>query len=105
MAPTLDAMLSDAAAAEVNRRVTELARPEMVQQRNVEAVLGMPARDYLRHVRSGHWPSWSDRRLRYSRTVDVVAYLTAHPITSRETRDGVAEAHLLARVGMRRVAP
>ncbi len=87
----------------------EEARPMLVNQRAVAAVLGMSRGNYLGHCRAGDWPSFADRRVRYSRTADVVVWLTRHPVTPRRTLVAVAcnedeEARLLARVGARRVA-
>lgn len=55
----------------------ELGRPEYVTQRTVQAVTGMPSRDYLRHCRDGAWPVRSDRRLRYAKTAVVLAWIEA----------------------------
>jgi hypothetical protein len=99
----LDALLDERIAAMVQQHAGALARPEYVTQRSVERVLAMPPRDYLRHVRAGDWPSWVDRRLRYSKTSDVVAWIEAHP-GARESADVDSEARALASVGLRRVA-
>jgi hypothetical protein len=97
-----DELLRQHVAEEVERRCAELERPELVTQRNVAAVVGMPERDYLRHVRAGDWPAWKDRRLRYSRTADVVAWVQAHPARNAAP-DSDAEERAFARAGLRRI--
>jgi hypothetical protein len=103
---SLDAALTAAVFAEVQRQIADLRRPELVTQRTVAAVVGMPERDYLRHVRARDWPSWADRRLRYSRTDDVVAWIAAHPVTSGATVRALRGTSEFARSrsGLRRVA-
>jgi hypothetical protein len=106
---SLDAVLTAAVLAEVARRVAELRRPELVTQRTVEAVLGMPAVDFLEDARAGAFPSWKIRRLVFAKTIDVVAYVTAHPAKPRRaanvaSNNNDAEARAFARVGARRVA-
>jgi hypothetical protein len=84
----------------------ELARPEYVHQRIVEAVCGLPRRDYLRLAREGAWPSTRERRLVLARTADVMAYVERR-ITLRDVKpsnDHDAEAVEFSRVGARRVA-
>ena len=81
--PRFDELLRRLVTEEVARRIAETNRPEHVTQRTVAAVVGMPARDYLRHCRSGDWPTWCDRRLRFARTEDVVAWVEAHPLKER----------------------
>ena len=102
--PQFDRLLGDLVAAEVARRIAELQRPEYVTQRTVAAICGMPARDYLRHCRLGHWPVTADRRLRLSRTADVLAWIEGHPVQVRAANDS-SEAELFAksRSGLRRV--
>jgi len=101
---SLDALLAERVAAEVDRRAADLRRPELVTQRSVMAVCGMPAREFLRHCRAGHWPSWADRRLRYARTADVVTWVQAHPTPWRGAKGEDGEGRALRRVGARRVA-
>ncbi len=82
----------------------EAARPELVTQRSVYSVTSMPARDYLAHIRAGDWPSYADRRLRYSRTLDVISYLEAHPVKPRVVANDVESAAFSrSRSGIRRV--
>jgi hypothetical protein len=70
----------DALARAVAPLVAELAaRPMYVTQRTVPSVLGMPRKTYLDHCRAGTWPSLKDRRLVYSKTEDVAAFVAAHP--------------------------
>ncbi len=102
--------MTAAADASVARRVAELARPEMVNQRTVLSVVGMAKRHYLDHVRDGDWPSWADGQLRYSRTVEVLAWLEAHPVAPRAVPSAAndvdndnEEARAFARVGARRI--
>jgi hypothetical protein len=105
--PETDALapLVAALAARVRASLGEvISRPELVSQRTVAAVVGMPQRDYLRHVRALSWPSYSDRRLRYSKTEHVIAWLEAHPAHAEVDVDD-AEAVAFARCGARRVAP
>jgi hypothetical protein len=93
--------------ADVTRIVrAELARPELVHQRNVETVIGLPRHDYLRLARAKAWPSTHEKRLVVSRTKDVVAYYESR-ISLREQKpvnDADPEAVALARVGARRIA-
>ena len=84
----------------------EIAPPAFVNQRTVEAVVGLPHRDFLRLARSKAFPSTRERRLVVARTSDVVAYVERQ-IAMREARPGNdhdLEAVALARVGARRVA-
>lgn len=103
---SLDAALRAAVTVEVARMVADLARPELVSQRTVLAVVGLPAVDYLEDARAGAFPSWKVRRLVMARTVDVVAYVQAHPAKPRSVASndaGDAEASTFARFGARRV--
>jgi hypothetical protein len=105
----LNAALMAAADASVGRKLAELQRPELVSQRTVLAVVGMGRRDYMDHCRAGDWPSYCDRRLRYSRTADVLAWLQAHPAkpdtaAKVASNDNDAEAAIFAKYGARRVA-
>lgn len=83
----------------------ELQRPVVVSQRSIEAVVGLPRRDYLRLARSGAWPTTRERRLVLSRTADVLAWLE-HRLSHRDIKpanDASAESLALSRVGARRV--
>jgi hypothetical protein len=87
----------------------EEARPILVNQRTVLAVVGLPAGAFLTAARAGAFQSSKLRRLVFAKTADVVAYVEAHPVTPRIKQVAVAsgddeEARLLARVGARRVA-
>ncbi|MGO9833697.1 MAG: hypothetical protein ACLP1X_05730 [Polyangiaceae bacterium] len=107
MSLDLDSLICERIAAAVRAAAVELQRPELVSQKTVLAVIGMNRRDYLDHCRAGDWPSYADRRFRYSRTVDVVAWLQAHPVAPRRTaaNDSASEeARAFARYGARRVA-
>jgi hypothetical protein len=78
-----------------------------VHQRNVEAVIGLPRRDYLDAAHSRKFPSTKERRLIVARTVDVLAYFEQR-IALREraaANDADPEAIAFAKVGARRVAP
>jgi hypothetical protein len=104
---TIDSLVAERIADAVQKHAAELARPELVTQRSVERVCGMPSRDYLRHCRGGAWPSWADRRLRYARTADVIAWVTAHPVGRTQAAndaDVEAQAFARSRSGLRRVA-
>jgi hypothetical protein len=84
----------------------ERARPDFVHQRNVETVVGLPRRDYLRMSRANAWHSHKHRRLVIARTSDVIAYLETH-IGLREYAPANVvdiESATLARVGARRIA-
>ena len=82
----------------------ELARPAYVTQRSVEAVLGLPRRDYLRLARADVWPSTREGRLIVSRTADVLAYVESRiAIRGAHAGDDSLEDVMLARVGARRV--
>ena len=98
-----DAFFDERIDARIEQHKEAFARPELVTQRTVERVLSMPGRDYLDHCRKGHWPSWGDRRLRYSKTSDVVDYITSHPV-ARAANDGSGEALVLGRVRAQRVS-
>ena len=80
--------------------------PTFVTQRNVEAVIGYPKRDYLRDARDGLFPSTKQRRLIVARTEDVIAFFEARMRTARAlpANDATPETKALARVGARRVA-
>jgi len=71
--------------------------PVFVHQRNVAAVVGLPAAQYLALCRRGAWPVVAEGKLRLARREEVVAYLTAQErilerraalaaVTSDETR-------------------
>jgi hypothetical protein len=98
----LDAALADAVRAEVERRITDLQRPELVHQRNVEAVVGLPRRDYLRLARELAFPSTRERRLVVAKTKDVLEAFERR-MRLPAANDGTPEfAH--SRSGLRRVA-
>jgi hypothetical protein len=84
----------------------ESVRPAFVNQRNVETVVGLPRRDYLRLGRAGAFPTTKERRLVIARTVDVLAAFELR-LQGREqpvANDADAEAIALAKVGARRVS-
>ena len=107
MTATIDELLQAAVDRALQARVDELQRPELVHQRNVEAVVGLPRRDYLRLARDGAFPSTRERRLVIARAVDVVAVFARRlvRVTHRASANDGSEASSLARVGARRVAP
>jgi hypothetical protein len=83
----------------------ELARPVYVSQRTVEAVAGLPRRDFLRLARAGAFPSTRERRLVLARTEDVLAYVALKLATGKApAANDDAEAIAFSRVGARRVA-
>jgi hypothetical protein len=99
----LEAAVEAIVAIKVEARIAELGRPALVCQRTVERVVGMPGRDYLRHCRAGDWPSFADRRLRYSRTTEVLGWIEAQ--RSRRVADApVSGEFLRGRSGVRRIA-
>jgi hypothetical protein len=87
--------------------------PELLSQRNVEAVTGIPARVYLEEVRTPGFPLPVMRlgKLRLVKRVAFVAYLeslTARPVpTPHRGDDGAADdvATVLAEVGCEPLAP
>ncbi len=84
----------------------ERARPDFVHQKSVEAVVGLPRRDFLRLSRAKAWASTKNRRLVIARTADVIAYLETH-VALRECMPANVvdiETATLARVGARRIA-
>jgi hypothetical protein len=85
----------------------ERARPELVHQRTVESVVGLPPRDFLSAAHAGRFPFTKERRLILARTVDVLAYfeerLQRRPPAVAVANDASAEDRALARVGARRV--
>jgi hypothetical protein len=96
MTQTLDAVVADFVTSAVEARIGEIHRPELVTQRTVTAVVGMPKRDFLGHCRARDWPCWVDGRLRYAKTADVVAWIMAHPMIPLPSPDD-AEARAFAR--------
>jgi hypothetical protein len=84
----------------------ERARPEYVTQRNVEAVIGLPRRAYLRAIHAGHFAHTRQGRLAVARTVDVISFfeLRLRAAVAPVANDAGPEAIALARVGARRVA-
>ena len=84
----------------------EAQRPALVSQRTVEAVVGLPRRDYLRLAHLGAFPFVRERRLVVAKTVDVLAWFEQR-IAHRDNKpanDADGESITLARVGARRVA-
>jgi hypothetical protein len=82
----------------------ETARPEFTHQRNVEAITGLPPRDYLRLCRAGAWPSTKERRLVISRTADVIAYVEQRIALRDEQPANVENGSRMAAAGWRRVS-
>lgn len=79
------------------------APPEMISQRNVEAVTGIPARVYLEEIRSASFPLPVVKlgKLRLVKRVAFVAYLeslASGPGLARARPDDVAEADAVAGV-------
>lgn len=50
------------------------ARPALVHQRNVEHVVGLPGREFLRLARDGAFASTKEKRLVLAKTEDVLAF-------------------------------
>ena len=77
-----------------------------VNQRTVEAIVGLPRRDYLREAAAGSFPTTKVRRLVTARTEDVIAFFEGRMRTARAlpANDATPETKALARVGARRVA-
>ena len=105
-------IIDDAA---LDQRIREVARqeaerPAMVNQRTVEAIVGLPRGLYLELARERAFPATKVQRLVVARTVDVLTYFEGRlrargpgvARASRQERD--AEARL-ARAGFRRVVP
>ncbi len=84
----------------------EARRPEFVHQRNVEAVVGVPRRTYLRDARASAFPHTREARLILARTDDVVGFyeLRIRVKAAPAANDANAETLEFARVGARRVA-
>ena len=103
MSAPFDDLLTERIDAAVSARAAELRRPELVSQRTVAAVVGLPAADFLRLSRAGAWPSTKERRLVVARTADVLAIFTlrlAQRAAVNDAADPLDAA--LARVGGRR---
>jgi hypothetical protein len=101
-------LIDETALASLVREIVraETARPEFLSQRSVEAVVGLPRRDYLRLAREGAYTTTRERRLVIARTADVVAFVEQR-IALREAEpenDHDAEAIAFSRVGARRVS-
>lgn len=88
------------------------APPEMLSQKNVEAVTGIPARVYLEEVRAPHFPLPVVKlgKLRLVNRAAFVAYLESLAVPSGSTEHhagGVAHddeiAGVLAEVGVERL--
>jgi len=82
-----------------------LPRPELVHQRSVEAVVGVPRRQYLADARARCFGSMKEGRLVIARTECVVAYYQtrirlAESQTPANAQD--AEARDWSKVGARR---
>ncbi len=103
-APTqgFDALIDERIAALMQRNADALARPLLTTQRNVESVVGIDAREFLRVARAGAFASTKERRLVVARTADVVAHFESR-MRLPTSQDADSEAHALARVGLRRV--
>jgi hypothetical protein len=93
---------------ELIRRIAreEARTPEYVTQRNVETVVGLSRRAYLRASLAGRWPNTREQRLVVARTRDVLQYveqrLALRAAVPANDRD--AEAVAFARSGARRVS-
>ncbi len=84
----------------------EAARPEFVHQRTVEAIVGIPRRQYLADARAKCFGSMKEGRLVVARTANVIAYYSARiQIAESQTPANAqdAEARDWGRVGARRV--
>ena len=84
----------------------ELARPVFCSQRSVEAVVGVPRRQFLRDARAQKFASTKEGRLIVSRTADVIRFYE-NQIALREAKpqnDHDPEALAFSRVGARRIA-
>jgi hypothetical protein len=101
MTTTIDTLLAEQIDAAVTRRAAELQRPELVTQRTCEAVIGIPAGDYLRLSRAGAWPTARERRLVVARTADVLAVYALRLERRAAANDADPLDAALARVGGR----
>ncbi len=106
--PLVNHAALEAEVARLVRAELDTLRPALVSQRTVEAVVGLPRRDYLRCALAGAFPSFAspeNKRLVLAKSADVIAHLLAHP--RRQPANDVTRADLdaaLRRVGARRVA-
>lgn len=91
----------EALATLIDQRISRMERPIWVSQRNVEAVVGLPRRTFLRLARDGDLASRRVYRLVLARVVDVDAWI-AKQGPKPDTHDA-DEAKALARAGLRRV--
>jgi len=104
---TLDEAVAEFVTAAVQSRADEMCRPELVNQRSVARIVGLPAVDFLEDARAGAFESWKVRRLVFARTADVLAWIRKHPAKPRMVAAndaGDAEAEAFARYGARRVS-
>lgn len=83
----------------------EMVRPIFVTQQNVEAVLGLPRRDYLTAARAKHFASTKEGRRVVARTEDVCRYLEQRIILRDAKPANLEQGSHLAAAGWRRVAP
>jgi hypothetical protein len=103
---SVDDLIEVAAERAVMRLAAELTRPELVSQRTVLAVVGLPAIDFLEDARAGRFASRKVRRLVFARTVDVLAWIERHPVAPSTAAAKVAgdeEARVFSKYGARRV--
>jgi hypothetical protein len=100
----IDPAAFDAAVRHIVR--AELERPALVHQRDVERIVGIPGRQFLRDAHEGRFPSTKERRLILARTADVVAYYAERIAAAQapSLNEFDAETIEFARVGARRVA-
>jgi hypothetical protein len=101
------ALLALGAVLEIVREVAreERAHPLNVTQRNVEAVVGLPRREFLEAARAGAFPCTKVRRVVIARTEDVARWLDGRRAPRRASGTRSSEDAALARVGARRVSP
>jgi hypothetical protein len=83
----------------------EIARPLLISQRNVEQVIGLPRRDYLRLARAGEFPSCRERRLVLARTADVLAVFEKRIAVQSTRPANLEQGSRMAAAGWKRVAP
>lgn len=99
-------LLDETALAALVREIVraEIARPEYVSQRTVEAVVGLPRRDYLRLARAGEFSTMRERRLVVARTSDVIAYLERRLTIAAAKPANTEQSSRMAAAGWRRVS-
>ena len=83
----------------------EAKRPVYVTQRNVEQVIGVPRRTFLRDAKAKRFHAVKEQRLVRARTEEALSYYElALTVRAVPVANDDAEAAAFGRVGARRVA-